>query len=103
MQNAPVRLYLLYLIEVIKNADIRSKSPMADTTVIRSYNLPYTHTALCEDHTLFQVLCLLVSSCRECRSPLALNHRNPCHRSHSVGPPPQAYTHTAHPQAHRTG
>lgn len=69
----------------------------------RLVHLPYTHTVLCEDHSLSQVLFLLVSSCRGHRTPPVLNHTNPCHKSHSAGPLPQAYTHIAPPQAHRMG
>lgn len=66
-------------------------------------NLPYTHTALFEDHSLFQAPSLPVSNCRGHRTPPALNHMNPCHKSHSADPPPQACTHTAPAQAHRMG
>lgn len=66
-------------------------------------NLPYRHTALCEDHSLSQVLSLLVSSYRGYKIPPTLNHRNPCHKSHSADPPPLAYIDNAPPQAHRIG
>lgn len=66
-------------------------------------HLPYTHTVLCQDHSLSQVPSPHMSSCMECRIPPVSNHKNHWRMSRSVVHPPPAYTHTALPWAHRTG